>query len=131
MSNEKINSKIKLFNNSSLVILIFVIFKFRNIGRSTFRRSKFWPTPHNSSRTAKIITRYPNKHFYFLSLTSPIKKSFSLQKKLKKYKNREIIFSTYKVFLPLRHLSNFPRQIFPIFFLLHKTTGLKRFIVKV
>ena len=36
MSNEKKNSKIKLSNNSSVVIL-----KFRNIGRSTFRRSKF------------------------------------------------------------------------------------------
>ena len=45
MNNEKINSKIKLSNNSSFVILIFVIFIFRNIGRSTFRRSKFWPPP--------------------------------------------------------------------------------------
>ena len=41
MNNEKINSKIKLSNNSSFVILSFVIFKFRNIGRSTFLRSKF------------------------------------------------------------------------------------------
>ena len=30
-NNEKINSKIKLSNNSSLVIVIFVILKFRNI----------------------------------------------------------------------------------------------------
>ena len=45
MNNEKMNSKIKLPNNSSLVILIFVILKFRNIGRSTFFRSKFWPSP--------------------------------------------------------------------------------------
>ena len=45
MNNEKINSKIKLSNNSSFVILIFVILKLRNIGRSTFRRSKFWPPP--------------------------------------------------------------------------------------
>ena len=45
MDNEKINSKIKLWNNSSFVILIFVILKFQNIGRSTFRRSKFWPPP--------------------------------------------------------------------------------------
>ena len=35
----------KLSNNSSFVILIFEILKFRNIGRSTFRRSKFWPPP--------------------------------------------------------------------------------------
>ena len=34
MNNEKIKSKIKLSNNSFLVILIFVILKFRNIGRS-------------------------------------------------------------------------------------------------
>ena len=31
MSNEKINLKVKLSNNSSFVILIFVILKFRNI----------------------------------------------------------------------------------------------------
>ena len=41
MNNEKINSKMKLLNNSPFVILIFVILKFRNIGRYTFRRSKF------------------------------------------------------------------------------------------
>ena len=40
MNNEKINSKTELSNNSSFVILIFVIMKFRNIGRS-----KFWPPP--------------------------------------------------------------------------------------
>ena len=40
MNNEKIKSKIKLSNNSFLVILIFVILKFRNIGRSIFRRSE-------------------------------------------------------------------------------------------
>ena len=45
IKNEKLNSKIKLSNNSSFVILIFAILKFRNIGRSTFPRSKFWP-PH-------------------------------------------------------------------------------------
>ena len=39
---ENLNSKIKLSNNSSFVILIFAILKFRNIGRSTFRRSKIW-----------------------------------------------------------------------------------------
>ena len=41
MNNEKINLKIKLSNNSSFVILIFVILKFRNIDRSTSRHSKF------------------------------------------------------------------------------------------
>ena len=34
MNNEKINSKLKLSNNSSFIILIFVILKFRNIVRS-------------------------------------------------------------------------------------------------
>ena len=37
---EKFKSKIKLTNNSSFVILIFAILKFRNIGRS-----KIWPPP--------------------------------------------------------------------------------------
>ena len=39
------NEKIKLSNNSSFVILIFLILKFRNIGRFTFRRSEFWSPP--------------------------------------------------------------------------------------
>ena len=43
IKNEKINSKIKLSNNSSFVVLIFAILKFWNITRSTFRLSKFWP----------------------------------------------------------------------------------------
>ena len=37
-TTQKWNSKIELSNNSSFVILIFAILKFRNIGRS-----KFWP----------------------------------------------------------------------------------------
>ena len=41
----KKNSKIKLSKNSYFVILIFVILKFLNIGRSTFRRFKFLPPP--------------------------------------------------------------------------------------
>ena len=45
MNNEKINSKIKLSDNSSFVILIFVILTFRNIDRSIFRRSKLRPPP--------------------------------------------------------------------------------------
>ena len=49
MSNEKINSQIKLSNNSSFTILIFVILKFRNIGRSTFEHSKFCTPPEVSS----------------------------------------------------------------------------------
>ena len=43
--NEKLDSKIKLSKNSSFVILLFAIFKFRNIGHFTFRRSKFSPLP--------------------------------------------------------------------------------------
>ena len=39
----KKSAKIKLSNNSSFFILIFAISEFRNTGRSTFRRSKFWP----------------------------------------------------------------------------------------
>ena len=35
MDIKKKNSKIKISNNSSFVILIFVILKFRNIGSST------------------------------------------------------------------------------------------------
>ena len=49
MNGEKINSKIKLSNNSSFVILIFVILKFGNIGRSRFRRSNFGaPSIHSN-----------------------------------------------------------------------------------
>ena len=40
-NEKKINSIIKLSHNSSFVMLIFEILKFRNIGRSTFRCSKF------------------------------------------------------------------------------------------
>ena len=42
---EKLNSIIKLSNNSSFVILIFAFLKFRNIGCSTFRRFKISPPP--------------------------------------------------------------------------------------
>ena len=38
---EKINTKIKKSNNSTLVISIFEVSNFRNIDRSTFGRSKF------------------------------------------------------------------------------------------
>ena len=41
LKNKKLNSKIKLSDNSAFVILIFTILKFRNIGHSTFDRSKF------------------------------------------------------------------------------------------
>ena len=41
MNNEKMNLKIKLPDDSSFFILIFIILKFRNIGRSTFLRSEF------------------------------------------------------------------------------------------
>ena len=39
------NSIIKISNNSSFVILIFAISELRNIGHSTFVRSKFCPPP--------------------------------------------------------------------------------------
>ena len=42
---KKKNSKINLSNNSSLVILIFMILKFRNIGRSNSVVSNFDPHP--------------------------------------------------------------------------------------
>ena len=42
---KKKSSKIKLSSNSSFFILIFAISKFWNTGRSTFRRSIFWPLP--------------------------------------------------------------------------------------
>ena len=42
---KKINSIMKLSNNSSFVILVFAILKFRNIDRFTFRHSEFWLPP--------------------------------------------------------------------------------------
>ena len=54
MNNEKINLKIKLPNNSSFVLLVFVILKFQNIGRSTFYRSKFSP-PHKNWQILKLF----------------------------------------------------------------------------
>ena len=54
MSNEKINSKIKLSNNSSFAILIIVILKFRNIGRSTFEHSKFCTPPYIYNRSGRL-----------------------------------------------------------------------------
>ena len=50
----KINSKIKLSNNLYSVILIFEILKFRNIGRSIFRRSKIWPPPPKNFKFEKL-----------------------------------------------------------------------------
>ena len=54
---KKINSIMKLSNNSSFVILIFEILEFRIINRSTFRRSKFgWGSKFGTTkwRTASI-----------------------------------------------------------------------------
>ena len=48
------SSQIKWSNNLS-IILIFVISKFRNTDRSTFRRSIFWPPPK------KIVKKRSNK----------------------------------------------------------------------
>ena len=68
MNNEKINSKIKLSNNSSFVILIFVIFKFRNIGRSTFRHSKFFLSfiyiiKYRTQKNTKNFSKKELRHF--------------------------------------------------------------------
>ena len=42
---KEINLKLKKSNNSTFVILIFEESNFRNIGRSTFGRSKLWSHP--------------------------------------------------------------------------------------
>ena len=44
--NNKKNKFVKKIE--SFAILIFVILKFRNIDRSTFRRSKFWSPPNST-----------------------------------------------------------------------------------
>ena len=44
---KKVNSIMKLSNNSSFVILIFGILKFRNIDCCTFCRFKFQPPPRS------------------------------------------------------------------------------------
>ena len=46
---KKVKSIMKLSNNSSFVILIFAILKFRNIDRFVFRRLKLWPSPCETS----------------------------------------------------------------------------------
>ena len=65
MNNEKINSKIKLSNNLSFIILIFVILKFRNIGRSTFRRSKCWPPPKKNQNGGCMKKTFYEKKLFF------------------------------------------------------------------
>ena len=45
----------KLSKNSSFVIFLFAILQFRNIDRSTFRRSKFWPPSVFGGKTAICI----------------------------------------------------------------------------
>ena len=57
LKNEKLNSKIKISNNSCFVILILAILKFRNIGRFTLCRSKFWPPPGKINREDSLVTR--------------------------------------------------------------------------
>ena len=63
IKNEKLNSKIKLSNNSSFVILIFAILKFRNVGRSTFRHSKFWPPPERLFYFYRLIPLHTQNMF--------------------------------------------------------------------
>ena len=55
MNNEKINSKIKLSNNSSFVILIFVILKFRNIGLLHSVVPNFDPHPDFTLKSNNLI----------------------------------------------------------------------------
>ena len=66
--SNNINNRKKIFkiennksNNSTFIILIFEISKFRNIGRSTFGRSKFWPPPNF------FFYMYENKNEIFIS----------------------------------------------------------------
>ena len=75
--NEKLNSKIKLSNNTSFVILTFPILKFRNIGRSTFRRSKFRPPPVFSPKNI------PNKFWVNLKCSWALKLDNAQEKKKK------------------------------------------------
>ena len=48
--------KIKSSNNSSFAILIFVILKFRSIGRSTFDHSKFCTSPNKLKHSSHNAT---------------------------------------------------------------------------
>ena len=59
-NNKKNNSKIEKSNNSTLVILIFEIFESRNIGRSLFGRSKFWPPLYMNLFFIIIFPNYLN-----------------------------------------------------------------------
>ena len=60
------NSKIKLSNNSSVAILIFVILKFWNIGPFTFEHSKFCTRPFSNldklSNTLSVQIILKNNH---------------------------------------------------------------------
>ena len=64
---EKLNSKIKWSNYSYFVIFMFAILKFRSIGRSTFRRSKFWAPPSQKMvagrKKCDCLTYFFNKIF--------------------------------------------------------------------
>ena len=62
---EKLNSKIKISNNSFFNIFISVILKFRNIGRSTFGRFKIWPPPFALyTRNVAILTQLGKKRTF-------------------------------------------------------------------
>ena len=70
----KIHSKIKPRNNSSFVILIFAISKFRNIDRSTFSRSKFRPPPLSTPRReGAVFTLVSNKQMLQLMASIALK----------------------------------------------------------
>ena len=61
--------KIKKSNNSSFVILILEVSNFRNIGHSTFGRSKFTPPRKNCNKQVMLlyIIRFKQVKFSYLS----------------------------------------------------------------
>ena len=84
----------KKFENKiieSFFRLIFAISKFRNIGRSTFRRSKFWPPPMSDTRICPVIEltrfRIPSRFTSFRVIASSFFKNGILKKLKKNWKN--------------------------------------------
>ena len=69
---------------------MFTILKFRNIDRSTFRRSKFRPLLHI---TFKNFQRFHGDNLIFLSKTVFSKVNEKSKKKFKKNSSRKKIFN--------------------------------------
>ena len=62
--------KKKKSNNSTFVISIFEVTNFRNIGRSTFRHSKFWPPsvqPDRRKFFLLVLSSKPYKTWTFIN----------------------------------------------------------------